>query len=378
MLDTKALAQATALIVQEEVAKATTPLLARLAVVEARDTSPDEASIRRMIGDAIAALPTPRDGTSVTVADVEPLVAAAVARAVSDLPPAKDGVSISLDDVKPLIAAEAERAAAALPPVDVIQPIEAAVAAAVGALPAPADGKSVTLDDVRPLIAQEAERAVAALPPVDVIAPVEAAVAAAVSALPAPVDGKSVTAADVEPIIASAVASAVAALPPPADGKTITVADVEPTILAAVERAVAALPVAKDGVGLAGAMIDRTGGLVVTLSDGKLCELGRVEGKNGEPGLGFDDMSIEQTGERQATLKFVRGEQVKTFDLTVPAVIDRGVFKEGQAYTLGDAVTFGGSLWIAQKDTGEKPDGPDTGWRLAVKKGRDGRDLSRG
>ncbi len=329
MLDTKALAQATALIVQEEVAKATTPLLARLAVVEARDASPDEARIRSMIGDAIAALPTPRDGTSVTVADVEPLVAAAVARAVSDLTPAKDGISVSLDDVKPLIAAETERAVAALPPVDVILPVEAAVAAAVAALPAPADGKGVTV-------------------------------------------------ADVEPIIAAAVASAVATLPTPADGRSVTVADVEPVIAAAVDRAVAALPVAKDGVGLAGAMIDRTGGLVVTLSDGRLCELGRVEGKNGEPGLGFDDMSIEQSGERQATLKFVRGEQVKTFDLTVPAVIDRGVFKEGQAYTLGDAVTFGGSLWIAQKDTGDKPDGPDTGWRLAVKKGRDGRDLTRG
>lgn len=280
MIDTKALAQATALIVQEAVDKATTPLLARLAVLEARDAAPDEASVRRMIEDAIAGLSAPRDGTDVTIADIEPLVAIAVARAVGDLPPAKDGVSI-------------------------------------------------TLDDVRPLIAQEAERAVAALP--------------------TPADGRSITAADVEPLVASAV-----------------------------ERAVAALPVAKDGVGLAGAMIDRTGALVVTLSDGKICPLGRVDGKDGDPGLGFDDMSIEQTGERQATLKFVRGEQVKTFDLTVPAVIDRGVFKEGQAYMLGDAVTFGGSLWIAQKDTTDKPDGPDTGWRLAVKKGRDGRDLSRG
>jgi len=349
MLDAKAMAEATAIIVREAVDRATKPLLARLAIVEARDAAPDEATVRRMINDAIAALPVPRDGKSVTVADVEPLIAEAVARAVGDLPPAKDGVSVTLDDVKPLIAAEAERAVAALPPVDVIPSVEAAVAAAVAALPAPVDGKSVTIDDVRPLIAQEAERAVAALPPVDVIAPVDAAVAAAVSALPAPVDGKSVTVADVEPIIASAV-----------------------------ERAVAALPVAKDGVGLAGAMIDRTGALVVTLSDGKMCPLGRVDGKDGDPGLGFDDMSIEQTGERQATLKFVRGEQVKTFDLTVPAVIDRGVFKEGQAYTLGDAVTFGGSLWIAQKDTGDKPDGPDTGWRLAVKKGRDGRDFTRG
>jgi hypothetical protein len=378
MFDLDILAAEIAAMVKASVASVAAPLLGRIAELEQRAAGPEDFAVRRMINDAIAALPMPRDGKSVTVTDVEPLVVAAVARAVSDLPPAKDGVSVTLDDVKPLIAAETERAVAALPLPDLVEPVETAVAAAVAALPPAIDGKSVTLDDVRPLIAQEAERAVAALSPVDVIAPVEAAVAAAVSALPAPVDGKSVTVADVEPIIAAAVERAVAALPTPADGRSVTVADVEPTIVAAVERAVAALPVAKDGVGLAGAMIDRTGALIVTLSDGKVCPLGRVDGRDGEPGLGFDDLSIEQTGERQATLKFVRGQQVKTFDLTVPAVIDRGVFKEGQAYTLGDAVTFGGSLWIAQKDTGDKPDGPDTGWRLAVKKGRDGRDLTRG
>jgi hypothetical protein len=147
-----------------------------------------------------------------------------------------------------------------------------------------------------------------------------------------------------------------------------------------VKRAAEAIPAPKDGVGLAGALIDRAGTLVITLSDGRLCELGRVEGKDGDPGLnglGFDDMTIEQTSERGVTLKFVRGDQVKTFDLIMPVVIDRGVFKEGQAYEAGDAVTFGGSLWIAQKATAAKPEGPDTGWRLAVKKGRDGRDLTR-
>jgi hypothetical protein len=336
MLDLEVLAEEIAAIVKDQVDLATAPLVAanlalaaRVTAAEARAVGPDEVAVRSIIDESIGALPAPRDGTSVTVADVEPLVAAAVARAVADLPPAQDGAS-------------------------------------------------VTIEDVRPLIAAEAERAVSALPPVNVALPVEAAVAAAVAALPPPVDGKSVTLAEVEPVIASAVAAAVAALPAPADGKSVTLADLDPVVAASVARAVAALPIAKDGIGLAGAMIDRTGSLVVTLTDGKLCELGRVEGKDGEPGLGFDDMAFEQTGERTARLKFVRGEQVKTFDLTVPAVIDRGVFKEGQEYTAGDAVTFGGSLWIAQKDTGQKPDGPDTGWRLAVKKGRDGRDLTRG
>ena len=39
----------------------------------------------------------------------------------------------------------------------------------------------------------------------------------------------------------------------------------------------------------------------------------------------------------------------------------------------GDGTTWGGSFWIAQGETGEKPD-TGKGWRLAVKKGRDGRD----
>jgi hypothetical protein len=52
-------------------------------------------------------------------------------------------------------------------------------------------------------------------------------------------------------------------------------------------------------------------------------------------------------------------------------VIDRGVWREGQ-YKAGDAVTWAGSLWIAQKDTDAKPDSGD-GWRLSVKRGRDGK-----
>lgn len=60
----------------------------------------------------------------------------------------------------------------------------------------------------------------------------------------------------------------------------------------------------------------------------------------------------------------------KHFDL--PVMIDRGVFKHGSTYKPGDAVTWGGSLWIAQEPTADKPGEPGAkGWRLAVKKGRD-------
>jgi hypothetical protein len=57
-----------------------------------------------------------------------------------------------------------------------------------------------------------------------------------------------------------------------------------------------------------------------------------------------------------------------------PALVDRGVWKEGETYEAGSAVSFGGSLWLAQRSTSAKPDSPDSGFRLAVKKGRDGKD----
>lgn len=144
----------------------------------------------------------------------------------------------------------------------------------------------------------------------------------------------------------------------------------------------------KDGVGLAGALIDRDGALVVTLTDGTTRNLGPVvgkdgndgtagvdgqDGKDGADGLGFDDLEVVQTGARGFSFKFSRGDRVKSFDFSLPVVLDCGVFKEGQSYEAGDGATWGGSYWIAQKATDEKP-GVGDGWRLAVKKGRDGKD----
>ncbi len=69
---------------------------------------------------------------------------------------------------------------------------------------------------------------------------------------------------------------------------------------------------------------------------------------------------------------YTDGEVVET-RLMSPAIIYREVWREG-AYEAGDAVTFGGSLWIALRATSAKPGDGSLDWRLAVKKGRDGRD----
>lgn len=60
--------------------------------------------------------------------------------------------------------------------------------------------------------------------------------------------------------------------------------------------------------------------------------------------------------------------------VTIPAVLDRGVYKAEEAYDTGDGVTWSGSFWIAQRKTasGEVPGDASGAWRLAVKKGRDG------
>lgn len=139
----------------------------------------------------------------------------------------------------------------------------------------------------------------------------------------------------------------------------------------------------RDGVGLASAIIDRAGNLVVTMTDGSTKALGLVVGKDGrdgergapgKDGLGWDDLEEELADDGRTIIRrYRRGDEVKEFRHALAVVLDRGVYRDGATYARGDAVSFGGSLWIAQADdVTEKPGGD--GWRLAVKKGRDGRD----
>jgi hypothetical protein len=204
--------------------------------------------------------------------------------------------------------------------------------------------------------------------------------------LPQPEPAKEV---DMEQV-AALVCDAVAALPPAQDGKSVEVEDVAPLIAAEVGKAVAAIPAPKDGEpgkngrGVKDLLIDREGQLVATMDDGEMKTLGPVVGRDGKPGenghdgFSLDDFDCQPVDERTIKLMFTRGEVMHSFELEFPVIIDRGVYKEGESYVRGDAVTWGGSLWIAQAETKAKPDGPDSGWRLAVKKGRDGKDAKNG
>jgi hypothetical protein len=119
-----------------------------------------------------------------------------------------------------------------------------------------------------------------------------------------------------------------------------------------------------------------------------------IDGKNGErgakgePGRNATDLAllqeqIEQRVERAIeaislttpdsgrTLRLTFGGMVR--EVKTALVLDAGVWKEGATYAAGDGVTLGGSFFIAQAETTAKP-GKSDEWRLAVKRGTDGRD----
>lgn len=182
------------------------------------------------------------------------------------------------------------------------------------------------------------------------------------------VDGKSITLDDVRPVVDDFLKS----IPLPQngrdgerglDGKSVSVDDVLPHFQQAFDKW------ALDFERRAQDIHTR---LLATFDKPKDGRDG-VDGKNGADGLGFEDFRVEHDGERSFSFIFERGDQRKEFAFTVPVVLERGVWKSDRTYDRGDAVTGDGSYWIAQKDAPQGKPGHSPDWRLAVKKGRDGK-----
>lgn len=129
-------------------------------------------------------------------------------------------------------------------------------------------------------------------------------------------------------------------------------------------------PAGKDGVGIAEVKQNDDGELIVKMTTGETFNVGKVRG---EDGLGFDHMTVEHDGERGFAFIFAKGDRLEREEFSLPVVIDRGTWKEGKTYQPGDGVTAGGSYWIAQTETSARPE-TSKDWRLAVKRGRDGKD----
>lgn len=98
------------------------------------------------------------------------------------------------------------------------------------------------------------------------------------------------------------------------------------------------------------------------------------EPKDGKDGMSLKDFHVGLMNDgRTLVLKLGDGEREVKEEVRLDIPLYRGVFKASDAYQKGDSVTYGGSLWIAEKDDPGKP-GDGVGWRLAVKKGADGKD----
>lgn len=276
------------------------------------------------------------------------------------------------------------------------------VAKAVSALPKPEPGKSITVEDVMPVIdeAMKGIRNESNLAVERILNDGRAdrdSLQKAIKEIRQPQDGKSVTVDDVRPMLDAALVQLrkdaddaiaqplqlvdaardlllekIAELKQPEDGKSVTVAELEPIIQAEVDKAVRALPVPKDGAGVAGAMIDREGELLLTLSNGEVKKLGRIVGKDG---VDLTDVSFEYDGERSLTIIGKGGSITKR----LPIPMDRGYFRDGMpALEKGDIVTHDGNAWIALKETKARPStDAKEDWRLFARKGRDGESVSR-
>ncbi len=163
-----------------------------------------------------------------------------------------------------------------------------------------------------------------------------------------------------------------------ADGKSLCLDEIRGCVTDLVAQAVSRIPVQPH---CTGGIIDRDGALSLTFSNGTLKNMGQVvgrDGKDGEPGAqgeagrdGVDGLGIEQIefdGER--TFRLANEKIDRSF--TIPYPLYQGLWKPG-AYVRGDEVTSDGSQFIAMRDTDKEPGTIDSGWRLACKRGQNGK-----
>lgn len=194
--------------------------------------------------------------------------------------------------------------------------------------------------------------------------------------------------------VAQSVEAAVSALPPPEKGEKGEPGEQGPQG----EKGDAGEPGrdGSDGVGMADAMIDRSNELVITMTDGRIKNLGCVVGRDGtdgkdgdtgapgadgRDGRDLDDLEITQDG-AIVEFAFQVGENRKLYEIELPAGpagIDgkdaypgeaKGLYDPNGEYLAMDVVSHNGSEWRAKIDNpGELP-GP--GWMLSACRGKRG------
>jgi hypothetical protein len=257
-------------------------------------------------------------------------------------------------------------------------------------------GDSVSLDEVTPIILSEIEKHVSKIEkPKDGKDAdpefIRGEIVKAVGEIPIPKDGEPGKDADPE-FIKSEIQKALEALPKPKDGKdgdSVHPDTVARMIREEVAKALAEMPKPEDGEdGLDALEIDFIPEIDQERKYPKgsyACHKGGVwraykstEGMDGWEciWLGVAEQGIEQVDDRTWKVYSVKSNDERIEQLIkFPVVLDRGVWKPETKYEQGDGATYAGSYWIAQKDNVDsKPDSGNGDWRLAVKRGQNGRD----
>lgn len=205
---------------------------------------------------------------------------------------------------------------------------------------------------------------------------------------------------DIEAVTANVISQTRQQWPQPVhgkDGSSITMEDVQPVIEKALEKVVAAIRIPVDGRdgapgergpdGMPGPPgRDGRDGMPGVQGEKGRDGLDGLAGKDGAQGLDGKDGLHGKDG-RDAVMgncKIVTLEDgTKTWAWMDGTPVEggkiggyRGVFKAGESYEPGENVTHAGSVWMCMKATTERPGDAQGGefWKLAVKRGMDGRE----
>lgn len=90
---------------------------------------------------------------------------------------------------------------------------------------------------------------------------------------------------------------------------------------------------------------------------------------------GVASVDVEFDGLRNFKMKTLASDgSVLEKAFSIPSMVYKSVFKDGNEYDIGDTVTFAGSLWHCNTQTKEKPCTGSKVWTLAAKRGADGKD----
>lgn len=203
-------------------------------------------------------------------------------------------------------------------------------------------------------------------------------------------------AAETPPIDVESIAKSAASLiPVPKDGESVDIEDVMSALVSHADEYLKSIPIPKDGVDGKDAVAPSVDEIAATFerrfSDLTLSWERQArnvfekaadrmpipkDGENGRDAFPLDsfDMQLGDDG-RTVTVKMQAGDTVIEKSVKIATLLDKGVYSKGHSYEKGDVVSYGGCSWVAQKDDAAGVPGGSDGWRLSVKKGRDGKDL---